>query len=460
MYLDSKMNEEDLLFSPPMSVGRPSKAFLAARTARRAARLAAATTLTQVNQAATAAVATALTQVTQAANTAAAATQATTAQAVQAATTAVATQADQPRQRNRNFTVAFKLYVAQYASTHSIRSTAIHFGIERSTVRHWLRNQANNQLQNRQHTRFRISRNDLGQYSEMEVELFDWIVDQRDRGFCVTGGMIRAQALRILEGTNFQASNGWLTRFLRRKRLVIRRVTTSGRELPSDAGATVEAFLRDCEEFMEMDFDLDTLLNGDETSIYIDPPTRRTYDHIGARKVEAVTTGQQKTRVSVCLTATAGGTKLKPLILIPRKNPIKNWTPPDNVEIVYGTNGNFSESVISEHYVPKILVSYKNQRRYHDLHLVFDQAPCHTTQRSKAAFSSASIKVKWVGKRLTYLTQPADQSWMSPFKGRYFKKWNNWLIHAPKSYTAAGNVKSPGYAKVVEWISEAWSELA
>ena len=41
MYLDSKMNEEDLLFSPPMSVGRPSKAFLAARTARQAARLAA-----------------------------------------------------------------------------------------------------------------------------------------------------------------------------------------------------------------------------------------------------------------------------------------------------------------------------------------------------------------------------------------------------------------------------------
>ena len=75
------------------------------------------------------------------------------------------------------------------------------------------------------------------------------------------------EALRILEGTKLQASNGWLTRFLRRKRLVIRRVTTSGRELPSDAGATVEAFLRDCEEFMEMDFDLDTLLNGDETSI-------------------------------------------------------------------------------------------------------------------------------------------------------------------------------------------------
>jgi hypothetical protein len=63
MYLDSKMNEEDL-FSPPMPVGRPSKAFLAVRTASEAARLAAASALNQVNQAASTAVATALTQVT------------------------------------------------------------------------------------------------------------------------------------------------------------------------------------------------------------------------------------------------------------------------------------------------------------------------------------------------------------------------------------------------------------
>ena len=59
--------------------------------------------------------------------------------------------------------------------------------------------------------------------------------------------------------------------------------------------------------FMEMGFDLDSLLNADETSIYIGPPTRSPYDAIGKRRVEAVTICQQKTRVSVCLTA---GTKM------------------------------------------------------------------------------------------------------------------------------------------------------
>ena len=34
-----------------------------------------------------------------------------------------------------------------------------------------------------------------------------------------------------------------------------------------------------------------------------------------------------------------------------------------------------------------------------------------------------------------------------------------WLVHAPKSFTTADNMRSPGYAKVVEWISEAWSGL-
>jgi hypothetical protein len=113
-------------------------------------------------------------------------------------------------------------------------------------------------------SRFRLSRDHVGQYSEMENNLFDWVIDQRDRGFCVTQGMIRCEALRMLNGTNFQASNGWFSRFLRRKRLVVRRITTSGRDLPKDAGVQANTFLDQCHEFVRSDFDRDTLLNGDE----------------------------------------------------------------------------------------------------------------------------------------------------------------------------------------------------
>jgi len=293
----------------------------------------------------------------------------------------------------------------------------------------------------------------------MEAQLYDFILDERAAGRCVTGGMIRQEALRLLPETNFQASNGWLTRFLRRKHLSFRRITTSGRDLPSNAGENVRTFLGSCEPFLEPGFDRDTLLNGDETTIYIDPPTTATFAPIGSRRVEAITSGQQKTRVSVCFTAAASGKKCKPLILLPRKHPLKNWVPPNTVELVYGTSGNFNETVISETYIPRILVPYKNQHRFQGLHILFDQAPCHVTAKSKATFAGASIDVKWIPKRMTPFLQPADQSWMRPLKLSYQRKWNNWMRTAPKAYTPAGNLKSPGYARLVEWIAEAWDEL-
>jgi hypothetical protein len=52
-----------------------------------------------------------------------------------------------------------------------------------------------------------------------------------------------------------------------------------------------------------------------------------------------------------------------------------------------------------------------------------------------------------------------DQSWMRPIKLAYERKWKNWLRMKPKAYTPAGNIKSSGYARVVEWIAEAWDEL-
>jgi hypothetical protein len=92
----------------------------------------------------------------------------------------------------------------------------------------------------------------------------------------------------------------------------------------------------------------------------------------------------------------------------------------------YGSNGNFNETIICEHYIPKILVNYKNQQRYQGLHLVFDQAPCHTTQKAKSTFPSASVDVKWAQrpKRMKALLQPADQSWMRPICGT-FKVFSN-----------------------------------
>jgi DDE superfamily endonuclease len=159
--------------------------------------------------------------------------------------------------------------------------------------------------------------------------------------------------------------------------------------------------------------------------------------------------------VSVAFAATASGTKLKALILIPRMRPLE-FNVPDNVVVVYGTNGNFNERVIAETFASRVLDPFMLVNNYTSSHLLLDHAPCHLTPMVKQSMKERNITLTYVPKRLTNLLQPADVSWMRPLKREYSEKWNDWMINAPKTRTTAGNLKSPGYIQAITWISEIW----
>jgi hypothetical protein len=56
-----------------------------------------------------------------------------------------------------------------------------------------------------------------------------------------------------------------------------------------------------------------------------------TYEKKRTKIVKSVTSGKERTKISCAFCASANGEKLPVLVLIPRKTPIKNFTPPDNV---------------------------------------------------------------------------------------------------------------------------------
>ena len=70
------------------------------------------------------------------------------------------------------------------------------------------------------------------------------------------------------------------------------------------------------------------------------------------------------------------------------------------------------------------------------------------TAQVQAAFQQRPIKHKYVTKRGTNMLQPADVAWMHVFKLGYFNKWQQWMINEPKSFTPAGNLRSPGYPRI------------
>ncbi len=60
---------------------------------------------------------------------------------------------------------------------------------------------------------------------------------------------------------------------------------------------------------------------------------------------------------------------------------------------------------------------------------------------------------------MTNLLQPADVSWMRPLKKEFHQKWSNWFLNAEKTKTRFDNIRSPGYAQVIAWVSEIWANL-
>lgn len=110
-------------------------------------------------------------------------------------------------------------------------------------------------------------------YSEMENKLYDWFLNQRERGFFVDGNMFKYKAKQIFASAypligpdKFHASDGWLTNFKRRKE--IRIFAASGEKLSAEP-SSIPSFLRTFRaKIEEMGILESQIYNADETGLF------------------------------------------------------------------------------------------------------------------------------------------------------------------------------------------------
>ena len=110
-------------------------------------------------------------------------------------------------------------------------------------------------------------------------------------------------------------------------------------------------------------------------------------------------------------------------------------------------------------YVRRVVVPHMRRYNLNKLYLMIDCAKCHEKQTVKAYCDKKDIIIIFVPKRLTNLLQPADVMWFALIKMFFGEKWNDWFIFDEKRLTVHGNMVSPGYAKVIEWLSEIWNDF-
>ncbi|KAG2767999.1 hypothetical protein Pcac1_g20767 [Phytophthora cactorum] len=156
----------------------------------------------------------------------------------------------------------------------------------------------------------------------MEKALYDEVVAKRLKKEKVTRAWIghMARVIFACQGTTsaspdgFMASPHWITGFMRRYGLSLRRrtnLTTLSDDKLVDRAVSYMTFLQSAKPTM----DLHRTILMDETAVYFEDARNQTMDIIGSRHVVARSTGFSSMRITAVPAVTETGKKLPPLLI-------------------------------------------------------------------------------------------------------------------------------------------------
>lgn len=163
------------------------------------------------------------------------------------------------------------------------------------------------------------------EYEEMEIKLYKWFEDQRNKHVPINGIEIRAMARKIFAQTytdkkssDFNASDGWFTKFKQRHGIRFKRIC--GEILSSDASVITPFIHKLRAKMNEMELTIAQIYNADESGLFYRLLPHTTY--VTASEKTAPGRKIRKERVSFMLCANAEGShKLSPFVIGKSKNP-------------------------------------------------------------------------------------------------------------------------------------------
>jgi hypothetical protein len=230
----------------------------------------------------------------------------------------------------KTYTLSQKLEVLDYVKSFSESQAANHFGIPRTTISSWKginlqpKHHPNAKPKTKGKHLVKGSGRPLSYPQHVEEQIVAWVLQMRDLQLPIQRKDIIRQAKRLISPhqSNFQASAGWMDKFLLCNSLTLRKTTSIQQKLPPQLEKQLATFMGELKTIREYHkFPLAYILNMDETPIWFDMPRGYTVAEKGAKQVRIRGTGADKRRISIVLTASATGTMLKPMIIFKGKSP-------------------------------------------------------------------------------------------------------------------------------------------
>ena len=122
---------------------------------------------------------------------------------------------------------------------------------------------------------------------------------------------------------SFASSNGWLVKFMKCNHLSLCRRTTIAQKDPSHLVSKLVGYVTHVRRLsINCNYATGSIIAMDETAVWSDMVSNTNINSTGAKEVALKSTGNEKVRVSVCLTVKADGTKTNPFIVfkVPNEN--------------------------------------------------------------------------------------------------------------------------------------------
>lgn len=367
-----------------------------------------------------------------------------------------------PPQARRQYSALFKRKVILFAEAENNVAAERHFGVSEKCVRGWRRQR--DQIFACAGTRRSFRGPKQGQYPAVEEAVRKWVGDQRSKSLSVSYEDIECKARAVatelnIARTEFKISKKWVTNFMKRNGLSLRRRTTVCQKLPDAYEDKLQEFHRYVDDLRTQNsFMLGQIGNADQTPVWFDMPSRRTVAEKGCRQVNLLTTGNEHNRFTAMLCCTADGHKLPPYLVFKRKTMPKNEQFPPKVIVRVNEKGFFNEETVLEWFRlvwcrrPGALLKPRSM-------LVLDSFRGHITDRVKKSIANEGCDLVIIPGGLTSVVQPLDVVLNKPFKDRVGAFYNEWMAQADNPKTPTGRVKRASLSTVAQWVNDAWYGL-
>lgn len=277
---------------------------------------------------------------------------------------------------------------------------------------------------------------------------WSWYSEMLSRNIRITGTMLQNWAKRAAESIqykDFKCSNGWLEKFNKRHEISSK---TQSVENSNSFIVSVDNWTQNIMTLCE-GYTLDNIFNCDETGLFWrGVPTKSL-----ASEVDKCKRGElAMERVTILLTASATGEKLKPFVIAKSCVPC-SFNKQLSADVHWRANAKaWMTAVLFSEYLQDLNSTMKEQNR--SIILLLDSAPCHPS------LQLSNVKLLFLPSNSTKSIKPFDCGIINDFKYHYRK----FLIDYITGKASAGQfnsvdpyIKTLNHTDMVTWIKEAWS---